>query len=58
MAKKTRKLKDLDPKAKGKGVRGGWSGPGKYIGSTGSKVGNSVNKTLDAGVNRTLNDPR
>lgn len=46
---RAKKVKDLDPKAKGKGVKGGWSGPGKSA----RKVTEAVGKS----INRSLNDP-
>ena len=44
--KRAKKLKDLDPKAKAKSVKGGWRR---------DFAGNAANKILDRGVNRTLN---
>jgi hypothetical protein len=49
-----KKMKDLDPKAKGKGVKGGATSLGTHLGRIGGHVGDAVNDTGGA-FNNALN---
>jgi hypothetical protein len=42
---KTKKLKDLDPKGRGKGVRGGRTNLNTHVGNVTKGVGTAINNT-------------
>jgi hypothetical protein len=54
MAKKQKKMKDLDPKAKAKKVKGGYRRPGEWGGIVVNRSGRAVGKTVE-GVGDTIN---
>jgi hypothetical protein len=49
---RAKKIKDLDPKAKGKGVRGGYTNLGKHASNVGTHAGNVVENVGEA-INNT-----